>query len=150
MSGWRDVLPVHPAAELFPMMSDAELGELGADIAKHGMTDAVAFWMSGDGEWFVLDGRNRLEAMERAGVRFEYVMRGPKLGPKLTTFSDDAGGAVPEGTLGHAGNSSFHIYGFRRESPQAGFCGAHTPRTLRSRPVILPYVLEVEGLQPPA
>ena len=27
-SSWRDVLKIHPAAELFPRMSDDELGEL--------------------------------------------------------------------------------------------------------------------------
>ena len=31
---WRDVLKVHPAAELFPLMSDAELKELGEDIKR--------------------------------------------------------------------------------------------------------------------
>jgi hypothetical protein len=28
---WRAVLPVHPAADLFPMMSESELRELGED-----------------------------------------------------------------------------------------------------------------------
>jgi hypothetical protein len=32
---WRDVLPVHPAAELFPPMAEAELRELGEDIRKN-------------------------------------------------------------------------------------------------------------------
>jgi len=31
---WRDVLSVHPAAELFPQMSADELRELGEDIKK--------------------------------------------------------------------------------------------------------------------
>ena len=32
--GWRDVIPIHPAATLFPRMSEAELVELAEDIKK--------------------------------------------------------------------------------------------------------------------
>jgi hypothetical protein len=69
MSKWRDDLeyPVHPAADVFPMMSDTELAELGADIKKNGLTTPIVFW-TGDSGTFLIDGRNRLEAMERAGV----------------------------------------------------------------------------------
>src|SRR5437588_12849474 len=57
---WRDQINVHPAADLFPMMSDAELDELAADIAEHGLYQAIAF--QGDE---LLDGRNRLAAIQR-------------------------------------------------------------------------------------
>jgi hypothetical protein len=33
---WRDHLPVHPAADLFPMMSELELDELAKDIKDKG------------------------------------------------------------------------------------------------------------------
>jgi hypothetical protein len=36
LKGWRDVLPIHPAAELFPLMAPDELRALGADIKKSG------------------------------------------------------------------------------------------------------------------
>jgi hypothetical protein len=39
---WRDLLPVHPAAELFPMMSEEELRALGEDIKKNGLREGVA------------------------------------------------------------------------------------------------------------
>jgi hypothetical protein len=45
------------------MMSDAELDKLGADIKRHGLQQDLAFW-----EGFLIDGRNRLQAMERAGI----------------------------------------------------------------------------------
>ena len=61
---WRDLLPVHPAAELFPMMSEEELRALGEDIKKNGLREGVALL---DGE--LLDGRNRLEAMEAVGIK---------------------------------------------------------------------------------
>jgi hypothetical protein len=34
---WRDHIKVHPAADLFPMMSDEELKALGERIKKNGM-----------------------------------------------------------------------------------------------------------------
>jgi len=61
---WRDVLPVHPAAELLPMMSKAELKELGEDIRKHGLHEKVALL-----DDMLLDGRNRLDAMEMVGIK---------------------------------------------------------------------------------
>jgi hypothetical protein len=63
-SKWRSTYKVHPAADVFPMMSDEELAELGEDIKKRGLTSSIV--ISPDG--LLLDGRNRLEAMERAGV----------------------------------------------------------------------------------
>jgi DNA-binding Lrp family transcriptional regulator len=61
---WRDVLKVHPAADLFPMMPPDELRALGEDIKKNGLREGVALL---DGA--LLDGRNRLEAMELAGIK---------------------------------------------------------------------------------
>jgi ParB-like chromosome segregation protein Spo0J len=62
MSKWRDQFEVHPAADVFPMMSDEELAELGGNIKQHGLLERIK--ISGDG--VLLDGRNRLEAAERA------------------------------------------------------------------------------------
>jgi hypothetical protein len=58
----------HPAAQLFPMMPDAELSELAEDIRKNGLLEPIIL-LGG----MVLDGRNRLSACRRAGVepRFE-------------------------------------------------------------------------------
>ena len=52
---WRNVLPVHPAAELFPLMSPEELRDLGADIRKNELTMPIVLW-KGD-RTYVLDGR---------------------------------------------------------------------------------------------
>lgn len=48
---------VHPAAELFPMLPEAELRELADDISKHGLLVPIIRY----GEQ-ILDGRNRLRA----------------------------------------------------------------------------------------
>jgi hypothetical protein len=34
---WRDVLPIHPAAELFPLIFEAELHEQADDIKQNGL-----------------------------------------------------------------------------------------------------------------
>ena len=67
---WRDVLPVHPAADLFPRMSESELRELGEDIKKNGLQSRITLWSEriGQGPFCLIDGRNRLDAMESVGV----------------------------------------------------------------------------------
>lgn len=67
MTHWRNTYKVHPTADVFPMMSDAELDELGADIKKNGLRHPIIVMSDDDGQ-ILLDGRNRLEAAERAGA----------------------------------------------------------------------------------
>lgn len=54
---------IHPAAELFPLLGDAELGELAEDIRAHGLHEPVWIYQGQ-----LLDGRNRRRACELAGV----------------------------------------------------------------------------------
>lgn len=56
-------LTVHPAAALFPMMSDSELDVLAADIQAHGLRMPIVVM-----GLEILDGRNRLEGCKRAGI----------------------------------------------------------------------------------
>jgi hypothetical protein len=63
-TNWRDKVKVHPAAEMFPMMSDVELDELAKDIAEHGLQQLPTWIKTGDGD-FLLDGRNRFAAVDR-------------------------------------------------------------------------------------
>ena len=77
-TSWRDRIKVHPAADLFPTMSAAELAELGKDIDDNGLRHPIVLFAE-RGKWHrrtlvpvgdlkVLDGCNRLDAMERAGI----------------------------------------------------------------------------------
>jgi len=78
---WRDRIKVHPAADLFPMMSDDELNALAKDIVENELRQQVVLWtptllkdLPSRGknkfpkEIYLLDGRNRLEAIERANA----------------------------------------------------------------------------------
>ena len=60
--------PVHPAAELFPMMDAEALQALADDIREHGQREPVILYHGA-----VLDGRNRLRACELAGVEPRFV-----------------------------------------------------------------------------
>ena len=67
---WREHLRVHPAAELFPLMSEAELRELAEDIKANGLRTPIVIWSAGvsSDKHEVIDGRNKLDALERAGL----------------------------------------------------------------------------------
>lgn len=64
---WRDVLPVHPAADDFPVLSETELRELADDIEAHGLREPVALYDDPEVGLCILDGRNRADALELIG-----------------------------------------------------------------------------------
>jgi hypothetical protein len=70
---WRDALPVHPAAELFPVMSAAELQALGEDIFTNGLTSQIVLWRAPDGQVALLDGRSRITAIETIAGQIDFV-----------------------------------------------------------------------------
>jgi hypothetical protein len=46
---WREQIKVHPAADLFPMMSNDELKALGEDIKENGLKTNIAVWQAAIG-----------------------------------------------------------------------------------------------------
>jgi hypothetical protein len=68
------VLPVRPAADVFPLMSEADLRVLGEDIKKNGLREPIAIYRDDVSQYSLLDGRNRLDAMELVGVQFELAL----------------------------------------------------------------------------
>jgi hypothetical protein len=46
---WRAMLPIHPAAELFPLIGKDELRELADDIAKHGLRERIELYQDETG-----------------------------------------------------------------------------------------------------
>jgi hypothetical protein len=86
---WRDVLPIHPAANLFPLMSPDELRALGEDIKKNGLKIPVTVWKEQkDFEPQLLDGRNRLDAMEAVGLPICVENAGTELDPAIKLWND--------------------------------------------------------------
>jgi hypothetical protein len=64
---WRDQLPIHPAAELFPQMPEPKLRKVGENIKAQGLKLPVAVCKGQ-----LIDGRNRLDAMELVGIKFGF------------------------------------------------------------------------------
>ena len=46
---WRDHLPIHPAADLFPTLDDDELVALGEDIKRNGLMSPIVRNQGGRG-----------------------------------------------------------------------------------------------------
>jgi ParB-like chromosome segregation protein Spo0J len=71
---WRDRLKIHPAANLFPLLSEtdpAALKELAEDIRQHGQREPASYIKDSDGNRVLLDGRNRLDALEMLGRKID-------------------------------------------------------------------------------
>lgn len=62
-------MKIHPAADIFPMMSEEELADLAEDIKENGLLHPIVL----DADKQLIDGRNRYAACKLAGVqpRFE-------------------------------------------------------------------------------
>jgi hypothetical protein len=66
-------IPVHPAADAFPMMEEEELEELAADIKANGLQQPLVIDEL-NGNPMLVDGRNRRKACRRAGVVPDYAL----------------------------------------------------------------------------
>src|ERR1700760_4085852 len=56
-------LKFHPLANLFPMLTDAELDDLGEDMRQNGQVETVKLHRG-----MILDGRNRYTAAGKKGL----------------------------------------------------------------------------------
>lgn len=63
IDGWAG--EIHPAAELFPLMTGEEFDSLVESIRSQGLRESI--WLTNDGA--LLDGRNRVRACQAAGIK---------------------------------------------------------------------------------
>jgi hypothetical protein len=64
-------LPVFADANIFPMIPSDELAELADDIKENGLNEPLVVGKV-NGEWMLIDGRNRLAACKLAGITPSY------------------------------------------------------------------------------
>jgi hypothetical protein len=70
---WRAALTIHPAADLFQPIAGEELTALGKDILENGLRFPIVLSRKDPSrgqhveDWLLLDGRNRLAALESIG-----------------------------------------------------------------------------------
>jgi hypothetical protein len=72
-ANWRELIKVHPAADAFPMLSPDELEILTKDIQANGVQAPIITWFDKDEREWLIDGRNRLDALAKAGYRFDRI-----------------------------------------------------------------------------
>jgi hypothetical protein len=66
--GWRNYFRVHPTAEVFPLLPPDQLRKLAKDIDENSLKVSIQTRsVAGEDRPFVVDGRNRLDAMESLG-----------------------------------------------------------------------------------
>jgi hypothetical protein len=68
---WRTYLRIHPAAEDYPLMKDTDpagFKDLVEDIRVQGLSTPLAMWTDEGGEKYLVDGRNRLDALAELGL----------------------------------------------------------------------------------
>lgn len=63
-----DEYEIHPAATLFPMMTEEVYQGIKQDIAENGQQDPIVFWCDQ-----ILDGRNRLRACTELGLKPKFL-----------------------------------------------------------------------------
>jgi ParB-like chromosome segregation protein Spo0J len=70
---WREIIAVHAAAEMFPPMFQYDpegFRALIEDVRKNGVREPVVIFIDERGNSSLIDGRNRLDALEAIGKEF--------------------------------------------------------------------------------
>lgn len=79
-------LLVHPAANIFPMISDGELKEMATSIQAYGLQEKIAVIREGD-DVIIIDGRNRRAALNLLNVKDDTIVENYTTEVSLSAFS---------------------------------------------------------------
>ena len=74
-ANWRSYVNVHPAADLFPLLPPEELAGMTERIKANGIQVPLAFYTDEQGKVWLLDGRNRLDALAASGYDVEAFLK---------------------------------------------------------------------------
>ena len=107
----------HPAAKVFPLLKDDGIDLLAEDIKNNGLQSAVAIQKTKDGDYLVLDGRNRLRACELVRVEPDGPPCRPASGPCEVHRVGELTTAAPERVAASDGRGPA---GQHREQRQTG------------------------------
>ena len=66
-------LPVHPVAEIYPLVRGEDFSNLVNSIQQNGLKNPFVIGEDEAGKVWLIDGRNRLRACEDAGVQPAYI-----------------------------------------------------------------------------
>jgi ParB-like chromosome segregation protein Spo0J len=66
---WRDILPIHKAANNIPEADNDEKRKLAGDLKRHGLKVKIVLVRVGGGKFQLLDGRHRLDLLEGLGIK---------------------------------------------------------------------------------
>ncbi len=103
---WRELMPVHPAAEMFPLMNRDEGRELADDIEKNGLREKVELFDDRELGQCVVDGRTRLDALELLGRK---IFENDEGYPNPEFFSwDPTKGASPPDPFAYVVSKNLH------------------------------------------
>jgi hypothetical protein len=113
---WREVPPIRPAAELLPRMNADELRALGEDIKKSGLKIPVTAWFGKGEPLQLLDGRNRLDAMEAVDIPIKRLKMAPvhQGGRRHLSMGATVTPTIPQRRLQHPHRQGFSLPALRR------------------------------------
>lgn len=135
MSTWRDILPIHPAADALPLLSKEALQELADDIQTNGLHVPITIWYDVVADkHYLLDGRNRLDAMELAGCRFT------KLNARASTLTFDSD---------HPEDGTTYVVAIERDDPAAYVISANLRRRHLPPGELVRYALAIRAASKP-
>jgi hypothetical protein len=111
-------VPIHDAANILPPIDADDLAALAEDINEHGQQLEIALFQDSDGNISLLDGRSRLDAMERADIP---IIKDGALDPDVVKIITVPGNIDPYDYVMSANVYRRHLRGERKRQAVADY-----------------------------